>query len=114
MILSLPANDVNDWNRAAAMGIELDDIDNETIMLVGLFQKAKQGDVFAIREIRSILGLDLGSQELALKKKELERKTGELPEKAPQINIQIVAADGTEGMDPEDQGDSTEDAHDEH
>lgn len=109
MILSLPAQNTNDWNLAAEMGVELDEIDNENVMLIGLFLKAKQGDVAAVREIRSILGLDTASKELELKKKELSSKTGELPEKDTQININIVAAEGTEGITAEDQGEGADD-----
>ena len=109
MILSLPAQNTNDWNLAAEMGVELDEIDNEIVMLIGLFLKAKQGDVPAVREIRSILGLDTASKELELKKKELSSKTGELPGKDTQININIVAAKGTEGITAEDQSEGADD-----
>ena len=99
MILALPTTDVDDWNNASAMGVKMEEIDNETVMLIGLYQEAKRGNVAAVREIRNILGKDIASEELALKKKEMKRKTGSLPEAAPQINIHITAADGTEADD---------------
>lgn len=99
MILALPATDVGDWNNASAMGVEMEEIDNETVMLIGLYREAKRGNVAAVREIRNILGKDIASEELALKKKDMKRKTGSLPEAAPKINIHITAADGTEADD---------------
>lgn len=44
------------------------------MILKGLFLKAAEGDVQAVREIRNILGKDNSSAELALKKKELKMK----------------------------------------
>lgn len=57
-----------------AIGIEIEDSDNEMVIIKGLFLKAATGDVSAIREIRNILGKDNSSEELALKKRELELK----------------------------------------
>lgn len=73
ILLSLPACD-NDLEELKAIGIEIEDSDNEMVIIKGLFLKAATGDVSAIREIRNILGKDNSSEELALKKKELELK----------------------------------------
>lgn len=77
MLLDLPCVE-DDWNDAAVMGVDPEDIDNETAMLIGLFRKAKTGDVAAVREVRNILGKDNSSEELALKKKELKMKEDQL------------------------------------
>ncbi len=74
MLLELPCQDCNDYNSASEMGIDIDEIDNETVMLVGLFQQAKQGNVQAVKEIRNIIGKDNSSAELELKRKELKLK----------------------------------------
>lgn len=71
-ILELPAQG-EDYDAAAAMGVD-GDIDNEIAMLIGLYLKAKAGDVAAVKEIRSILGKDAASAELALRQKELALK----------------------------------------
>lgn len=73
ILLSLPACD-NDLEELKAIGIEIEDSDNEMVIIKGLFLKAATGDVAAIREIRNILGKDNSSEELALKKRELELK----------------------------------------
>ncbi len=71
LILDLPVSDCEDFNSLSMMGIDMDDIDNETLMLVGLFQKARNGDVQAIREVRNILGKDNDTERLKLQKKQL-------------------------------------------
>lgn len=73
LLLSLPACD-NDMEQLHAIGVETEDSDNEMVILKGLFLKAAEGDVAAVREIRNILGKDNSSEELALKKKELKMK----------------------------------------
>ena len=73
LLLSLPACD-NDMEQLHAIGVDTEDSDNEMVILKGLFLKAAEGDVAAVREIRNILGKDNSSEELALKKKELKMK----------------------------------------
>lgn len=78
MLLDLPCSEQSDWNEASAMGIDVSEIDNETAMLIGLFKEAKSGNVQAVKEVRNILGKDNSSEELALKKKELQLKEKQL------------------------------------
>lgn len=78
MILELPVSDCSDFNAVSELGIAMNEIDNETLMLAGLFQKAKNGDVQAIREVRSIIGKDHASAELAIRKEELKLKKQQL------------------------------------
>lgn len=73
-LLSLPASDFDDYNEASAMGVDVSEIDNETILIIGLYKRAKSGDVQAFKEIRNLIGQDLATEEMALKKKELELK----------------------------------------
>lgn len=73
LLLSLPACD-NDMEQLQALGIPVEDSDNEMVILKGLFLKAAEGDVSASKEIRNILGKDNSSAELELKKKELKLK----------------------------------------
>lgn len=73
-LLALPVNDFDDYNGATAMGVDLSEIDNETILIVNLYKKAKSGDVQAFKEIRNLLGQDLATEEMKIKKKEFELK----------------------------------------
>ena len=73
-LLALPANNFDDYNEATAMGVDLSEIDNETILIVNLYKKAKSGDVQAFKEIRNLLGQDLATEEMKIKKKEFELK----------------------------------------
>ena len=99
ILLSLPACD-NDLEELKAIGIETEDSDNEMVIIKGLFLKAATGDVAAIREIRNILGKDNSSEELALKKKELELKekqqSGDTDE-SKMVKAWIEALIGDEG-----------------
>ena len=77
LLLSLPACD-SDLAELEALGIPTEESDNEMVILKGLFLKAAAGDVAASKEIRNILGKDNSSEELALKKRELELKEKQL------------------------------------
>lgn len=89
-LLELPVNDFDDYNEASAMGVNLDDIDNETVLVIKLFQEAKKGNVNAFKEIRNLIGQDLATEEMALKKKELELKEKALEPPELESVVQIV------------------------
>lgn len=74
MLLDMPVNDCEDYNSLVSFGVDTEDINNETLMLVGLFKKARTGDVAAIKEIRNILGRDNSAEELKIRKQELKLK----------------------------------------
>ena len=54
-ILDLPVTSQEDYARLAELGVPVEAHDNQTLMLVGLFQAAAAGSVKAVHEIRSIL-----------------------------------------------------------
>lgn len=92
MLLELPCQNCEDFNSVSEIGIDIDEIDNETVMLVGLFQQAKMGNVQAVKEIRNIIGKDNSSAELELRRKELKLKEQavknnipEKPEEEPKL-----------------------------
>lgn len=58
MLLALPANEAKDVARMKKLGIPAEDIDNGLLVMAALFQKAKVGDVQAIKELRATLGED--------------------------------------------------------
>lgn len=110
MILGLPVSDCDNFNSLSEMGIELGEIDNETLMLVGLFRKAMNGDVQAVREVRNILGRDNDTERLKIQKKQLslqEKKlSGELDEELPDDGF-LAALNGSAAQDWEDETDET-------
>ena len=60
MLLSMPANTIEDWNTLALTGIDIDEFDTDTltnllIINAALLNKAKDGDVNAIKELRNII-----------------------------------------------------------
>ena len=70
-----PANE--GWNDLAAMGVAPQDITNEMLLLVRLFQTACCGNVQAVREIRSILGTEAGSLEKKERKARIRKLNAE-------------------------------------
>ena len=84
-LLELPCQNSEDFNTVSEFGIDMEEIDNEMVMLVGLYNKAKTGDVQAIREIRNITGKDIASAELEIKKKELKLKEKALHNSTPEL-----------------------------
>lgn len=54
LILSLPVNDTKNQTQMKKMGLDIEDIDNATLMLVGLFRRAVLGDVQAFKEMRDL------------------------------------------------------------
>lgn len=81
MLLELPCQNYDDFNAASQLGIEMDDIDNEMVVLIGLYNEAKNGNVAAVREMRNILGKDNSHTELEIKKRELRLKEAALHKK---------------------------------
>lgn len=73
MILSLVPQNCDDYNLVSEMGVDISEIDNETVMLAGLFNQAKSGNVQAVKEIRNIIGDDIPSAELELKEQTLKK-----------------------------------------
>ena len=55
-LLSLPINNTKDFNAVSKMGIDLEDMDNSQLIILALFKRAKSGDVYAIKEIRELIG----------------------------------------------------------
>lgn len=64
MLLSMPANTSADWNLLVEMGIDTNNLDEETvnnllIVNAALLAKAKTGDVNSIKELRNIIQDDV-------------------------------------------------------
>jgi len=78
MLLEMPANTAADYNMLVEMGIDLSELDEDTVnnMLVvnaALLKKAKAGDVSAIKELREVIQDDFFAKEkLKLEKNKLK------------------------------------------
>ena len=91
MLLEMPANTPDDWELLANLGLNLDEIDEDTVnnILVvnaALLKNAKQGDVASIKELRSIIrDDDLLKHKIKTEtaRLELERKKSE-----PEITLE--------------------------
>lgn len=58
-LLDLPVTNAKDFNKVAKMGIDIEDIDNSQLIVLALFNRAKSGDVMAIKELRNLIGEDV-------------------------------------------------------
>ena len=70
LLLSMPISDRRRFNKAARMGFNVEDMDNSTLVVIALWSKAIDGDVAAIRELRSLVdegGNDNGQLEKLLR-----------------------------------------------
>ncbi len=56
LLLSLPNKDAETKKKLKAMGIDIDNIDNQMAMVLSMYQKAISGDVQAATFIRDSLG----------------------------------------------------------
>lgn len=90
-LLELSAIDSEAYDNALLMGVDNKDIDNEMLLVIALFEKAKSGDVKAFQEIRNIIGEDNATEELKIKKKELQLKEKSINgEKETQEEVTII------------------------
>ena len=56
LYLSLPVSDQKRWNKLARKSIDIEDIDNQMAMIVGLTEQAILGDAKAAKVIIDLLG----------------------------------------------------------
>lgn len=56
LLLDLPPGNARDFNRLAAAGVKVEDMDNGQLIALALFEAAKDGDVSAVRELRDLIG----------------------------------------------------------
>ena len=57
-LLELPVSSTKEYNALIKIGIDIEDIDNSQLIVLALFNKAKSGDVAAIKELRNLIGED--------------------------------------------------------
>lgn len=89
-LLELPVNGGKHKEVLEEMGVE--ELDNATLMLVGLFHAAVGGDVSAVKEIRNIIG---DERRTSLEKAEIKAKTKLMQANASKIDGD--SGDGSEG-----------------
>ena len=73
VLLKLPAA-ANYREQLEALGVNPDDMDNEMVIAVAMFREAANGNVKAFEKVVQLIGKDIGHEQLALKKKELQMK----------------------------------------
>ena len=73
-LLSMPVVNMEVYNQTEMMGIDPENIDNQTAVLCRLILSAQCGDVSAAREIRSIIGEDNEAARIKMQKEELKYK----------------------------------------
>lgn len=56
LLLALPVANTADFNKAAEMGIPAEEINNSQLLVLALFNRAKDGDLAAFKELRSLIG----------------------------------------------------------
>ena len=57
-LLELPVSSTKEYNALIKIGIDIEDIDNSQLIVLALFNRAKSGDVAAIKELRNLIGED--------------------------------------------------------
>lgn len=73
-LLSMPVVNNEIYNQTALMGVDPENIDNQTAILCRLILNAQCGDVAAEREIRSIIGEDNEAARIKMQKEDLKLK----------------------------------------
>ncbi len=74
-LLSLPVQDTDTWNALSAMGIDPEQMDNQTALLASVLVKGiKTGDFRAMQAIAALTGDDNDAELLKLRKQELKLK----------------------------------------
>ena len=58
MLLEMPISNQRDFNKAMKMGYSPEDTDNSIMVVIALYERAKTGDVAAIKELRGLIGED--------------------------------------------------------
>lgn len=62
MYLSLPVSDKKEKSRLARKGVELEDIDNQMAIIIGLAEQAALGDAKAAKVIIDLIGDERGGE----------------------------------------------------
>ena len=57
-LLELPVSSTKEYTALIKMGLDIEDIDNSQLIVLALFNRAKSGDVAAIKELRNLIGED--------------------------------------------------------
>ena len=77
ILLSLPAIDSKAKKKLVARGFDPSQVDNMAILIDALWRRAAEGNVFALKEVRNLMGQDDGAALVKIKKKELGIKEKE-------------------------------------
>ena len=74
-LLSLPVQDTDTWNALSVLGVEPEQMDNQTALLAAVLVKAiRTGDFRAMQAIAAVIGEDNDTERLKLQKKQAREK----------------------------------------
>lgn len=62
-LLEMPISNQRDFNKAIKLGYLPEDTDNSIMIVIALYERAKTGDVAAIKELRGLIGEDSSKDE---------------------------------------------------
>lgn len=62
-LLGMPISNQRDFNKAIKLGYLPEDTDNSIMIVIALYERAKTGDVAAIKELRGLIGEDSSKDE---------------------------------------------------
>ena len=55
-LLEMPISNQRDFNKAIKLGYSPEETDNSIMIVIALYERAKTGDVSAIKELRGLIG----------------------------------------------------------
>ncbi len=83
-LLSMPVLDTDTWNGLSAIGVDPEQMDNQTALLASVLIKGiKTGDFRAMQAIAALTGEDNDAERLKLAKKELNLKEKAMSDSSP-------------------------------
>ena len=62
-LLEMPISNQRDFNKAIKLGYSPEETDNSIMIVIALYERAKTGDVAAIKELRGLIGEDSSKDE---------------------------------------------------
>ena len=63
LLLSLPITEVRKFNKLSRMGVPIEGIDNKMALVAAMLMEGQAGNVAAFKELRDLIGEDVGSAE---------------------------------------------------
>lgn len=94
-LLELPAIDSKAKQDMIRRGIDPKQVDNMAILVNALWRRAADGNIFALKEVRNIIGQDDSSAMVRIKRQELKLREQEL-----ELKKQMMLGDDDDELSP--------------